>query len=100
MCALGIPLPGPGARQGVFGGKYLEQPKRVETEGSKFYGSTAHLARDQAFREALMIEAAEQLLARELETGKAVLRDYINATVGFEKHNGQVDNAAKPARSV
>jgi len=45
----------------------------------------ARAARDPAFREALLIEAAEQLLAGELETGKAVLRDYINATIGFEK---------------
>jgi len=45
----------------------------------------ARAARDPAFREALLTEAAEQLLAGDLETGKAVLRDYINATVGFEK---------------
>ena len=45
----------------------------------------ARAARDPAFREALLIEAAEQLLAGELEIGKAVLRDYINATIGFEK---------------
>jgi DNA-binding phage protein len=45
----------------------------------------ARAARDPAFREALLVEAAEQLLAGELETGKAVLRDYINATIGFEK---------------
>jgi DNA-binding phage protein len=45
----------------------------------------ARAARDPAFREALLIEAVEQLIAGELETGKAVLRDYINATIGFEK---------------
>jgi DNA-binding phage protein len=45
----------------------------------------ARAARDPAFREALLIEAAELLLAGELETGKAVLRDYVNATIGFEK---------------
>jgi DNA-binding phage protein len=45
----------------------------------------ARAARDPNFREALLIEAAEQLLAGDLETGKAVLRDYINATVGFER---------------
>jgi hypothetical protein len=33
----------------------------------------------------LLIEAAEQLLAGDLEAGKAVLRDYINATVGFAR---------------
>jgi DNA-binding phage protein len=41
--------------------------------------------RDPAFREALLKEAVELLLAGDLETGKAVLRDYINATVGFPK---------------
>jgi hypothetical protein len=45
----------------------------------------ARAERDPAFREALLIEAVEQLLAGELEVGKAVLRDYINATVGFER---------------
>ena len=38
-----------------------------------------------AFREALLTEAVELLLAGDIEVGKAVLRDYINATVGFEK---------------
>ena len=41
--------------------------------------------RDAAFRRALLTEAVEQLLSGELETGKAVLRDYINATIGFER---------------
>jgi DNA-binding phage protein len=45
----------------------------------------ARAERDVAFREALLIEAVELLIAGELDTGKAVLRDYINATVGFEK---------------
>ncbi len=44
----------------------------------------ARAERDPAFREALLTEAAEQLLAGDLETGKAMLRDFINATVGFE----------------
>ena len=45
----------------------------------------ARAGRDTAFREALLREALEMLLADDLETGKAMLRDYINATVGFEK---------------
>ena len=43
----------------------------------------ARAARDPAFRKALLTEAAELLLTGDVETGKAVLRDYINATVGF-----------------
>ena len=44
----------------------------------------ARAERDVTFREALLTEAVEQLIAGEVEVGKAVLRDYINATVGFE----------------
>jgi len=45
----------------------------------------ARAERDPAFRKALLKEAIEQLISGDVETGKAVLRDYINATVGFEK---------------
>jgi DNA-binding phage protein len=45
----------------------------------------ARAERDPAFREALLTEAIEQLLSGDVETGKAVLRDYIKATIGFEK---------------
>lgn len=40
--------------------------------------------RDPRFRRALLIEAVEALLAGDLSAGKGVLRDYINATMGFE----------------
>lgn len=43
----------------------------------------ARAQRDRAFRRALLHEAVECLLAGDLATGKAVLRDYINATIGF-----------------
>jgi len=45
----------------------------------------ARVGRDRAFRAALLTEAVEQMLAGDMDTGKAVLRDYINATVGFER---------------
>ena len=41
-------------------------------------------SRDGAFREALLKEAVDALLSGDVETGKTVLRDYINATVGFD----------------
>jgi DNA-binding phage protein len=40
--------------------------------------------RDATFREALLKEAVDALLSGDVETGKTVLRDYINATVGFD----------------
>jgi DNA-binding phage protein len=45
----------------------------------------ARAKRDPAFRQALLQEALEAMLEGDLATGKAVLRDYINATIGFEK---------------
>ena len=44
----------------------------------------ARLERDPAFRAAMLSEGVEALLAGDVEVGKAVLRDYVNATVGFE----------------
>ena len=44
----------------------------------------ARVARDPAFKQALLTEGVGALIEGDVETGKAVLRDYINATVGFE----------------
>ncbi len=44
----------------------------------------ARAERDAAFRVALLQEALEALTSDDLETGKILLRDYVNATVGFE----------------
>ena len=41
----------------------------------------ARARRDPAFREGLLKEGVECLLAGDIDTGKIVLRDYINATV-------------------
>lgn len=40
---------------------------------------------DLAFRDALLIEAVDQFLASDIDTGKAMLRTYIKATIGFER---------------
>ena len=45
----------------------------------------ARVASDPAFAEALLGEGIEAMLAGDVDAGKRVLRDYINATVGFEK---------------
>lgn len=45
----------------------------------------ARAERDPKFRAALLKEAIDEMLSGDVDTGKAVLRDYINATVGFEK---------------
>ena len=57
----------------------------------------ARAERDSAFREALLKEGVECLLAGDVDTGKIVLRDYINATIGFEEL-GSLTN--KPPKSL
>lgn len=44
----------------------------------------ARAQRDTEFRQALLREAVECIVRGDLTTGKAVLRDYVNATVGFQ----------------
>jgi DNA-binding phage protein len=40
---------------------------------------------DKKFAEALLREGINAMLSGDVETGKTILRDYIKATVGFEK---------------
>jgi len=45
----------------------------------------ARAERDPAFREALFCEAVQALLQGDANDGRAALRAYINATIGFER---------------
>ena len=45
----------------------------------------ARVQRDPKFRENLITEAAGCLLAGDVETGKTIIRDYINATITFQQ---------------
>src|SRR5947199_3637845 len=51
--------------------------------------------REPAFREALLAEAVDSLIAGDVEVGKAMLRDFINATMGFEQLSADVGTPAK-----
>ena len=51
--------------------------------------------KDARFRRALLIEAVDALLESDLATGKALLRDYINATIGFETLAEVLDKDSK-----
>ncbi|MSQ21510.1 MAG: transcriptional regulator [Betaproteobacteria bacterium] len=54
----------------------------------------ARVQSDPKFRDALLKEGIEMMLAGDVDTGKAILRDYIKATVGFEKLGA--DTGASP----
>jgi len=55
----------------------------------------ARAQKDAKFRQALLREAVESYLNGDLETGKAVLRDYVNATLGFQALEEQTEIPAK-----
>lgn len=52
---------------------------------------------DGEFRRALLKESVQCMLNGDIDTGKAVLRDYINGTIGFKKL-GVITH--KPAKSL
>ena len=53
------------------------------------------VSRDPIFREELLKEGIECLLTGDVDTGKAVLRDYINATIGFDALGTATDRSPK-----
>jgi DNA-binding phage protein len=55
----------------------------------------ARAERDPEFRAGLFREAIEAMLSDDLETGKVLLRDYVNATVGFETLAQDMDKDPK-----
>lgn len=57
----------------------------------------ARIDRDPVFREELLREGVELLLAGDMDAGKAVLRNYINATISFRELGGLTE---KPPKSL
>lgn len=55
----------------------------------------ARVKRDPGFRKALLREGIENFLSGDVETGKIILRDFINATVGFTKLSDVTHRSAK-----
>ncbi len=55
------------------------------------------IKKDPAFRTELLREGVECFLSGDLETGKTILRNYINATMGFETLSNLTQ---KPAKSL
>jgi DNA-binding phage protein len=55
----------------------------------------ARVRRDAAFRKELLREGIQSFLSGDVETGKSILRDYINATVGFAGLAEATNHSAK-----
>src|SRR5438309_4253922 len=54
-----------------------------------------HVKREKKFAEALLREGIDAMLSGDVDTGKIILRDYIKATVGFEKLGEATDTPPK-----
>jgi DNA-binding phage protein len=59
------------------------------------FNNTSPHPKGAAFRDELLREGMECLLTGEFETGKAILRDYINATIGFDALGRLTHKSAK-----
>lgn len=55
----------------------------------------ARIERDPKFRKAILEEGMECLISGDFETGKSILRDYINATIGFRELGRLTDKSPK-----
>ncbi|WP_428505132.1 transcriptional regulator [Roseateles sp.] len=55
----------------------------------------ARVQADPKFRDALLKEGIETMLAGDVDGGKAIIRDYIKATVGFEKLGAESGSSPK-----
>ena len=55
----------------------------------------ARLRSDRKYRTVLLREGVQCLLGGDLDTGKAILRDHINATIGFEELSRRTKRPAK-----
>lgn len=55
----------------------------------------ARVKRDAKFRKALLQEAIECFLSGDIDAGKVVLRDFINATSGFQRVGRAVRRSPK-----
>ena len=54
----------------------------------------ARADRDTEFRRELLTEGVNAIIAGQTEAGKAVLRDYINATIGFQDLAAATDKSS------
>lgn len=57
----------------------------------------ARARKDRVFRQAMLTEAVNEFLTGDLGAGKTMLRDYLNATIGFDRLAAELD---KPSKSL
>ena len=53
------------------------------------------LQRDPGFREALLEEGVQRLISGEMDVGKSLFRDYVNATIRFQELGSMTHKSPK-----
>src|SRR5216117_3493844 len=89
------PLGSDGATTGVA----KDRTKGIDMTLTRDFRETilARVQREPRYREALFTEAINAYLAGDTVTGKSILRELVNATVGFEGLAAQIK---KPSKSL
>ena len=64
---------------------------------TRFFRTTImkRASHDARFRRQMLTEAVNELLAGDLQVGKAMLRDYINATISFDRLAKELKKSSK-----
>jgi DNA-binding phage protein len=62
----------------------VKEQKMAKTKSFRELGQ-GQVKTDPKFAEALLREGVDAMLSGDVDTGKTILRDYIKATVGFDK---------------
>jgi DNA-binding phage protein len=75
----------------IAGGKELDMPLTVSFKET----IAERLKRDPDFAKALLREGVDALLCEEFDVGKDLLRDYVNATIGFDRLSKSVKIPSK-----
>jgi hypothetical protein len=71
--------------------------KRIPLTRSFDFRVQRRAASDAAFGGALLREGIDTMLTGDIDTGKAILRDYIKATIGFAgRHDRQATQESHP----
>src|SRR6202012_3432326 len=85
--------------QSPMGRLQTEKTRDIELALTRDFKETIRdrVQRDPKCRKELLCEGLEAMLSGEIEAAKTVLRDYINATVGF---TGLVEATRIPSKSL
>ncbi len=76
-------------------GNHVQTAKKAPISQSFRKLARERIARDPEFSSALLREGIDTMLTGDVDAGKAILRDYIKATIGFERLGAETGTQPK-----